>query len=194
MLTADSAYMSRTEKEKMLAGEPYLASDPELVAARTRARSLLRAFSQTGPEELDKRRSLLSQLLGTVSPDIFIEPPFFCDYGSNIHLGARVYMNFQCTILDCNRVEIGDDVMFGPGVHIYTATHPIDPDERTEGPEQALPVRIGNQVWIGGSSVICPGVTIGEGTTIGAGSVVTKDIPPRVLAVGNPCRVMRTLR
>lgn len=186
--------MSRTEKEKMLAGEPYLASDPELVAARSRARSLLRAFSQTGPEELDRRHSLLSQLLGTMGPDIFIEPPFFCDYGSNIHLGARVYMNFQCTILDCNRVEIGDDVMFGPGVHIYTATHPIDPDERTEGPEQALPIRIGSRVWIGGSSIICPGVTIGEGTTIGAGSVVTKDIPPRVLAVGNPCRVMRKLR
>lgn len=186
--------MTRTEREKMMAGEPYLASDPELVTARSRARSLLRAFNQTGPDELLLRRSLLTQLLGTVGSDLYIEPPFFCDYGFNIHVGARVYMNFQCTILDCNRVEIGDDVMFGPGVHIYTATHPIDPDERVEGPELALPVRIGSRVWIGGRSVICPGVTIGEGTTIGAGSVVTKDIPPRVLAVGNPCRVIRTLR
>lgn len=178
----------------MLSGEPYLASDPELVAARARARSLLRAYSRTGPSELDLRDSLLRQLLGTLGPELFIEPPFFCDYGSNIHVGARVYMNFQCTILDCNRVEIGDDVMFGPGVHIYTATHPLDPDERVEGPESALPVRIGSRVWIGGSSVILPGVTIGEGTTIGAGSVVTSDIPARVLAVGNPCRILRQLR
>lgn len=178
----------------MLAGEPYLASDPELVAERKRARSLLRAYSHTGPDELDRRQSILRQLLGSAGEGVFIEPPLFCDYGWNIHLGDRVYMNFQCTILDCNRVEIGSDVMFGPGVHIYTATHPLDPDERAEGPESALPVRIGDRVWIGGSSVICPGVTIGEGTTIGAGSVVTKDIPPRVLAVGNPCRILRKLR
>lgn len=178
----------------MLAGELYLASDPELVALRAKARSLSRAFNRTGSEEMELRQSLLSQLLGKTSRDVFIEPPFFCDYGANIHLGARVYMNFQCTILDCNRVDIGDDVMFGPGVHIYTATHPLDPDERTSGPEQALPVRIGNKVWIGGSTVILPGVTIGEGSTIGAGSVVTKDVPPHVLAVGNPCRVMRALR
>lgn len=186
--------MARTEREKMLAGELYLASDPELVALRARARSLSRAFNRTGSEQMELRQSLLSQLLGRTSRDVFIEPPFFCDYGANIHLGSRVYMNFQCTILDCNRVDIGDDVMFGPGVHIYTATHPLDPDERTSGPEQALPVRIGNKVWIGGSTVILPGVTIGEGSTIGAGSVVTKDVPPHVLAVGNPCRVMRALR
>jgi len=186
--------MTQTEREKMMAGEPYLASDPELVAARSRARSLIRAYNQTGPSELALRRSLADQLFGTAGPELYVEPPFFCDYGFNIHVGARVYMNFQCTILDCNRVEIGDDVMIGPGVHIYTATHPVDPDERVEGPEQALPVRIGSRVWIGGRAVILPGVTIGEGTTIGAGSVVTQDIPPRVLAVGNPCRVLRALR
>jgi maltose O-acetyltransferase len=125
---------------------------------------------------------------------VWIEPPFFCDYGEHIRLGARVYMNFQCVILDCNLVTLGDDVFLGPGVHIYAATHPLDPDERIKGPELGRPVTIGAKVWIGGGSIICPGVTIGEGSTIGAGSVVVKDIPPYVFAGGNPCRVIRNLR
>lgn len=177
----------------MLAGELYLASDPELVAARARARSLLQRFNQSGTDEGELRRSLLTQLLGKTGDGVYIEPPFFCDYGSNIYLGERVYMNFQCVILDCHRVEIGHDVMFGPGVHIYAATHPLDPDERIKGLEGSLPVRIGDKAWVGGGSIVLPGVTIGEGSTIGAGSVVTKDVPAYVLAVGNPCRVVRGL-
>lgn len=178
----------------MLAGELYLASDPELVAARAHARSLLQRLNRSGPEEAELRRSLFARLFGKVGDGVYLEPPFFCDYGSNISLGDRVYMNFQCVILDCNRVDIGADVMFGPGVHVYAATHPLDPDERIKGPEGSLPVRIDDKVWIGGGSIVLPGVTIGEGSTIGAGSVVTKDVPPYVLAVGNPCRVVRGVR
>lgn len=186
--------MARSEREKMLAGELYLASDPELVAARTRARLILRSFNSSDPEEAAHRRSLLEKLLGGVGPGVWIEPPFFCDYGAHLYLGERAYFNFQCVVLDCNRVEIGDDVFFGPGVHIYTATHPLDPEERIRGLELARPVWIGARAWIGGGSIILPGVRIGEGTTVGAGSVVTKDLPPFVLAAGNPCRVLRPLR
>lgn len=184
--------MARSEREKMLAGELYVALDPELVAARRRARTVLREYN--AQEDAATRRSLLERLLGAVGPDAWIEPPFFCDYGSHIHLGARAYLNSQCVILDCNRVDIGDDAMFGPGVHVYAATHPLDADERIQGRELAHPVRIGAKTWIGGGAIICPGVTIGEGTTIGAGSVVTRDVPPYVLAVGNPCRAVRSLR
>jgi maltose O-acetyltransferase len=186
--------MARTEKEKMLAGELYVATDPELSAGRVRARKLLRAYNQSTEDELKLRESLLSQLLGHVGEGVWIEPPFLCDYGEHIRLGARVFMNFQCVILDCNPVTVGDDVSLGPGVHIYAATHPLDPDDRAKGPELGRPVTIGSKVWIGGGSIICPGVTIGEGSTIGAGSVVVRDIPPYVLAAGNPCRVIRSLR
>ncbi|MBJ6760654.1 sugar O-acetyltransferase [Myxococcaceae bacterium JPH2] len=186
--------MARSEREKMLAGELYLGNDPELTAARVRARRLLRAYNETDMEAAELRRSLLEQLLGDVGPGVYIEPPFFCDYGTYLHLGARVYMNFQCVVLDCNHVEIGDDVFFGPGVHVYAATHPLDPDVRIQGPESTRPVRIGAKVWVGGGTVIVPGVTVGEGTTVGAGSVVTKDLPPYVLAAGNPARVIRALR
>jgi maltose O-acetyltransferase len=186
--------MARSEKEKMLAGELYVATAPELTAERFRARKLLRAYNQSTEEELGRRRALLSQLFAKVGEGVWIEPPFLCDYGGQIELGARVFMNFNCVILDCHRVTLGDDVFLGPGVHIYAATHPVDPDERIKGPELARPVVIGAKVWIGGGSIICPGVTIGEGTTIGAGSVVTRDIPAYVVAAGNPCRVIRSLR
>ncbi|MBN9684552.1 MULTISPECIES: sugar O-acetyltransferase [unclassified Corallococcus] len=186
--------MARTEKEKMLAGELYSAVDPRLVAERARARKLLRSYNQSTEEELPLRESLLTELLGRVGAGTWIEPPFFCDYGEHIRLGERVFMNFQCVILDCNTVTIGDDVSFGPNVQVYAATHPLDPDERIKGPELGRAITIGSKVWIGGGSIICPGVTIGEGTTIGAGSVVTRDIPPYVFAAGNPCRVIRSLR
>lgn len=186
--------MARTEKEKMLAGELYVATDPELTAERVRARKLLRAYNQSTEDEVPQRERLLSQLFGSVGAGTWIEPPFLCDYGEHIRLGARVFMNFQCVILDCNPVTLGDDVSLGPGVHIYAATHPLDADERIKGPELGKPVTIGAKVWIGGGSIICPGVTIGEGSTIGAGSVVVKDIPPYVFAAGNPCRVIRALR
>ncbi|RKH53445.1 sugar O-acetyltransferase [Corallococcus sp. AB050B] len=186
--------MARTEKEKMLAGELYNAMDPRLTAERVRARKLLRSYNQSTEDELPLRESLLTELMGKVGAGTWIEPPFRCDYGEHIQLGERVFMNFDCVILDCNRVTIGDDVAFGPGVQVYAATHPLDPDERIKGPELGRPVIIGSKVWIGGGAIICPGVTIGEGSTIGAGSVVTRDIPPYVFAAGNPCRVIRNLR
>ncbi|MCP3136610.1 sugar O-acetyltransferase [Pyxidicoccus xibeiensis] len=186
--------MARTEREKMLAGELYVATDPELTVARVAARRLTRAYNDADYADTARRQELLGGMLGSVGPDVWIEPPFQCDYGTYIHLGARVFINFQCVILDCNPVTIGDDVSIGPGVHIYAATHPLDPDERIKGPELARPVTIGAKVWIGGGAIILPGVTIGEGSTIAAGSVVTKDVPPYVLAAGNPARVIRALR
>lgn len=185
--------MSRTEREKMVTGELYIASDPELVELRRRARALLRAYNQSTEEEQDLRLGLLHRLLGTAGDGVVIEPPFYCDYGLNIHVGANFYMNFDCVILDCAPVFIGDNVMCGPKVQIYTATHPLQAAERIAGPELAKPIRIGSNVWLGGGAIICPGVTIGDNTTIAAGSVVTKDVPANVLAGGNPCRVLRQL-
>lgn len=183
----------RTEKEKMLAGDLYVAADPELVADRKRARRLTRLYNQTTEEETAERERLLRELLGRAGSRIEIEPPFRCDYGSNIDAGDGLYMNFDCVILDCAPVRIGKNVACGPGVHIYAATHPLDAKERIKGPELARPVTIGDNVWIGGGAIICPGVTIGDNTTIGAGSVVTRDIPSNVFAAGNPCRVVRAL-
>lgn len=180
-----------TEKQLMLAGELYLASDPELAAERRRARRLARLYNATTEEEDETRNTLLREWLGKCGPRITIEPPFVCDYGGNIFAGDNLYMNFGCVILDCNTVEIGDNVMMGPNVHLYAAYHPTDPQVRLAGRELAAPIRIGSNVWIGGGAIICPGVTIGDNTTIGAGSVVVKDVPPNVVAAGNPCRVIR---
>ena len=182
-----------SERQKMLAGQLYRASDAELKAARRRARRLTRRYNQTTEEEDELRLQLLAELFGRIGTGIEIEPPFACDYGTNIHAGDGLYLNFGCVILDCALVIIGGNVQIGPGVHIYTAHHPTDPDARVSGLELAKPVRIGDGVWIGGGAVICPGVTIGHGATIGAGSVVVKDVPARVIAAGNPCRVLRTL-
>lgn len=183
----------KTEKQKMLAGELYLASDPELAQERSRARQLTRLYNQTTDEDVQRRAEILNRLLGRAGEGVWIEPPFYCDYGSNIILGDGVYMNFGCVILDCNTVHIGEHTFLGPYVQIYSAYHPTDAALRTSGPELAAPVRVGARVWIGGGTIICPGVTIGDNTTIGAGSVVVKDIPSNVLAVGNPCRVVRQL-
>lgn len=180
-----------SEREKMLAGELYLASDPELVAERSQARRLLHRLNGLEPTAVAERRRLLIQLFGAFGPDSYIEPPFYCDYGKQIRTGARFYANFNCVILDCASVEIGDDVQFGPGVQIITATHPLKAEERIKGPEFAKPIRIGSRVWLGAGVLVMPGVTIGDDTTIGAGSVVTKDVPAGVLAFGNPCRVVR---
>lgn len=184
--------MEPSEKQKMLAGELYLATDPELAAERKRARRLTRLYNQTTEEELETRSQLLKDLFAELG-DAEIEPPFYCDYGSNIYAGKRLYMNFGCVILDCNTVHIGDDVLCAPYVQIYTAFHPTEPQLRITKRELAAPVRIGNNVWIGGSAIIGPGVTIGDNTTIGAGSVVVKSIPANVVAAGNPCRVLRSL-
>lgn len=183
----------KTEREKMLAGELYCAGDPELVSLRQRARRLTREFNQSSGEDIPARVAILKELFGATGARIEIEPPFHCDYGSHIYVGDNFYMNFDCVILDCARVEIGANVVCGPKVQIYTATHPLAAEERIRGPEFAKPVRIGNNVWLGGGAIICPGVSIGDNTTIAAGSVVTKDVPADVLAGGNPCRVIRKL-
>ncbi len=175
----------------MLAGELYDAADPELVQARTRARRLTRCFNASHEDEPSLRASLLGELLGTVGTRVVIEPPFYCDYGSNIHLGDHVEINFNCVVLDCTTVRIGDRVLLGPSVQIYAAHHPVNPRERLRDLELASPVTIEENAWIGGGAIICPGVTIGADTTIGAGSVVVRDIPSGVLAVGNPCRVVQ---
>ncbi len=183
-----------SERERMLAGELYLSADPELVAARLRARRLLQAYNSSNPDEGERRRALLSELFGRLDGRVEIEPPFFCDYGSNIETGDNLYMNFGCVVLDSGRVTFGANVMLGPSVQIYAATHPTDPAVRRSGRELGAPVVIGDDVWIGGGAIVCPGVSIGAGTTIAAGSVVTRDIPPGVIAAGNPCRVLRPVK
>lgn len=185
--------MSSSEMQKMLAGELYDCKDAELVAMRHRARRLVRLYNTSTEEELDRRQELLREIAGRLGRDVWIEPPFFFDYGSFLDLGDKVYMNANCVILDCNWVRIGAETMLGPSVQIYAAYHPVDAALRCQGPELAAPVTIGKQSWIGGGAIICQGVTIGDGTTIGAGSVVTKDIPSDVFAAGNPCRIIRQL-
>jgi maltose O-acetyltransferase len=182
-----------TERDKMRAGELYLASDPELTALRRRARRLTRLYNSTTEEEPNRRLEILRELFAQVGDRIEVEPPFRCDYGSQIRIGNGFYANFDCIILDCNLVTIGRNVKLGPRVQIIAGFHPTDPVVRSAGPELAAPVTIGDDVWIGAGAIIGPGVTIGAGTTIGAGSVVTRDVPPRVVAVGVPCRVLRHL-
>lgn len=183
----------QTEKQKMLAGELYLASDPELAAESQRCARLLRLYNNTGASERKHRTQILRSLFGKLGENPVITPPFHCDYGIHISVGDNFYMNFGCVILDCNQVQIGNNVLCAPYVQIYAATHPTDPATRLTGRELAFPVTIGDNVWIGGGAIICPGVTVGENTTIGAGSVVVKDIPANVVAAGNPCRVIREL-
>lgn len=182
-----------SEKEKMLRGEGYIASDKELVNDRKNARKLTRMYNQTREDEDKKRSEILKNLLGTIGNNVFIEPNFRCDYGYNIHLGENFFANFDCIMLDICKINIGDNVMFGPGVHIYTAYHPIDSTSRISGIEYGSPVNIGDNVWIGGKTIINPGVNIGENTVIGSGSVVIKDIPANCVAVGNPCKVIKKI-
>ena len=183
----------RTEWEKMIAGEPYRALDPELSALRRRARLLTRDLNASRDDEEELRTRLLRELIPNAGAGLWIEPPFYCDYGRNITAGERVFMNFDCVVLDVAPVVIGDCVKFGPAVQVYTATHPLDAAERRSGIEFGRPIAIGSDVWVGGAAVICPGVSIGSRTIIGAGSVVTRDIPADVFAAGNPCRVIREL-
>jgi maltose O-acetyltransferase len=176
----------------MLAGELYDPFDPELARARTRARDLCQALNATRDADEEQRRRLVVDLFGAGGNDAWIQPPFFCDYGSNIFLGSRVFFNFNCVVLDVCAVRVGDFTLFGPSVQIYTAMHPIDAVQRRSR-EYGTPVTIGSDVWVGGAAIICPGVTIGSRSIIGAGSVVTRDIPDDVFAAGNPCRVVRKL-
>ena len=182
-----------TEKEKMLAGEIYSSADPELVQNRLRARGLTRLFNDSLENEQSQRKVLLQRLLGSLGETIEIEPPFRCDYGYNIHLGNKFYANFGCVILDVCAVRIGSNCMLAPGVHIYTAAHPLNSAERIAGLEYGKPVTIGDNVWIGGKAIILPGVTIGDNVVVAAGAVVTKDVPSNALAMGNPAVVRRDL-
>ena len=183
-----------TEKEKMLAGMVYDAATPELIAELQNTREILYEFNMLRPSETQRMKEILKGLLGHTSDDNFlINQPFHCDYGKQISIGKRFFANFNFTVLDEAPVTIGDDCFIGPNVSIYTACHSTDPVERNSRREWAEPVTIGNNVWIGGSVTILPGVTIGDNVTIGAGSVVTKDIPSNSIAVGNPCKVIKTL-
>ena len=182
-----------SEKEKMLSGDRYDASDPELVADRHHASDLTRQYNQTTPEETTARQEILTTLVGSRGEECHIEPPFRCDYGYNIHLGTNFYANFECVMLDVCRIDIGANCKLGPGVQIYTATHPLDPAERKTGQEYGKPVSIGENVWIGGQAVINPGITIGDDAVVGSGAVVTEDVPSGVVVQGNPATVIPEL-
>ena len=183
----------KSERDKMLGGELYDPLDPQLCAERRRARLLCKSLNATRDDQEDERARLIAELLPGAARGVWIEPPFHCDYGDNITLGEKVFFNFNCVILDVAPVRIGSRVLCGPGVQIYAATHPLSAAERRTGLECGKPVEIGDDVWIGGGAIVCPGVRIGARAVIGAGSVVTKDIPKGVFAAGNPCRVVREL-
>jgi maltose O-acetyltransferase len=182
----------RTELDKMLAGEMYDPMDAELVAGRMRARDLCQALNATREAQSDERRTLLRTLFGRGGDSVWMQPPFFCDYGTNVELGERVFFNFNCVVLDVCRVTIGDFTLFGPAVQIYTAMHPLNAEQRRRE-EFGKPVEIGSDVWVGGGALILPGVRIGSRAVIGAGSVVTRDVPDGVFAAGNPCRIIREI-
>ena len=178
----------RSERAKMLAGELYDPLDPELVAGRERARDLCQALNATREGEQDARRRILGQLFASGGDTVWMQPPFFCDYGTNIRLGSGAFLNFNCVILDVVEVTIGDGAQIGPAVQIYAADHPRDAEGRRTGLEFGRPVRIGSDVWIGGGAIILPGVTVGDGAVIGAGSVVTRDVAAGQTVTGNPAR------
>ena len=182
-----------TEKERMLQGMLYRVEDPTLRQEHMNAKRLTRLLNATTETEWDRRRELVQEIFASAGEGAYIEPPFFCDYGIHTTVGKNFYANYNCYILDVCDVTIGDNVMFAPNVGIYAASHPIDPVVRASGLECGKPVKIGNNVWIGGHSCVCPGVTIGDNVVIGAGSVVCKDIPDNVVAAGNPCRVIREI-
>lgn len=182
-----------TEKEKMISGRLYCAQDETLRREHASALRLTRLFNRTTEEESARRGELLRDLFASVGKNVTIEPTFRCDYGRNIHIGDNFFANFDCIILDVCTVTIGSDVLFGPRVSLYTAAHPLDAEVRRSGLEYGQPIHIGDTVWIGGNAVINPGVSIGARSIIGSGSVVTKDIPPDVVAAGNPCRVIRAI-
>lgn len=193
----------KSEKEKMLAGMCYNPGDAQLLERWHEAKRLTVAYNRTTGEDRAEQDQILTALLGGKGANLWITPPFYCDYGNNITIGNNTEINMNCVFLDCNRITIGGNVLLGPSVQLYTAYHPVRASERivpaddAEGfafsVTQAAPIAIGDNVWIGGGSIILPGVTIGDNTTIGAGSVVTRSIPANVLAVGNPCRVIRQL-
>jgi maltose O-acetyltransferase len=177
----------------MLSGEAYLASDPELVEERRRAAQLMAAFNRIPSERADEARRILMELLGTLGEGAEIRAPFFCDYGYQIHVGARTFANYGLVALDVASIHIGDDVQIGPNVQLLTPTHPVEPEPRRAKVEGGRPISIGDNVWLGGGVIVCPGVTIGENTVVGAGAVVVKDLAPNIVAVGSPARAVRAL-
>lgn len=179
--------MDKTEREKMLLGEPYIAFDEELNAMRRKTAKATMKFNITG--NIDS----IAEIFSRQFENFILNPPFYCDYGENVHIGKNVFMNFNCSILSCAKVEIGDHCYIGPNVQLYTAIHPFDPEERNKGVNMAKPIKIGKNCWLGGSVIVLPGVEIGDSCTIGAGSVVTRSIPAYSLAAGNPCRVLRSI-
>ena len=198
MIASDKSGFSRivnsmhTEREKMLSGELYDALDPELVIKRNRARDLCQTLNSSREADEDLRRNILIDLFAQGGETAWVQPPFYCDYGSNIELGERVFFNFNCVVLDVCLVRIGDFTLFGPAVQILTPLHPLDHQlRRTQ--EYGKPIEIGSDVWVGGGALILPGVRIGSRTVIGAGSVVTRDVPDGVFAAGNPCRIVREI-
>lgn len=181
-----------SEKEKMLSQQWFNPRDAELTQLRRQAKQLCRRLNEQGPDPFKAHQLVARQLFGSLG-SCYIEPDFWCDYGINIRIGARFYANHHCVILDAAPVQIGDDVMFGPAVQIYTVTHPLDASERARGLEQARPVSIGDKVWVGGGAIILPGVTLGEGAVIAAGAVVTRDVAPFTLVAGQPARLQKSL-
>lgn len=194
----------KTEKQKMIVGEPYRSRDPELLAMHHRANDLLALFARMPSGDAAQKHSLLRQLFGNIGSRTWVEAPFYCDYGENIRIGSDCFINANCVFLDCNRITVGNNVLFGPAVQLYTVTHPLAAAERlqfddSEDPTrsryvtQAKPITIGDDAWVGGGAIVMPGVSVGARTTIGAGSVVTESVPADSLAAGNPCRVLRRL-
>lgn len=183
----------KTEKQKMLYGELYEPWDPQLTEERKRARYLTRMLNLTTEEEGEKRVATIKQLFGSTGETVYLEPNFRCDYGFNIHVGDNFFANFDCVILDVCKVSIGENCMLAPGVHIYTATHPVNPIERNKGAEFGKPVTIGDNCWIGGGAIINPGVNIGDNVVIASGAIVTKDVPSNVVIGGNPARILKEI-
>ncbi|WP_104984760.1 sugar O-acetyltransferase [Sorangium cellulosum] len=184
---------TRSMRERMLAGDPYIADDPEIAEQSAAALDLMAAYNATSVRQRPLRRRLLEQLLGSIGEGTEIRPPFYVDYGAHITIGARCFANFGLVALDVAPITIGDDVQIGPNVQLLTPTHPVEPEPRRNKWEGAKPIKIGNNVWLGGGAIVLPGVTIGDNTVVGAGSVVTRDLPANVIAVGNPARVIRSL-
>ncbi|MGY0055668.1 sugar O-acetyltransferase [Streptomyces sp. LZ34] len=183
----------RTNLERMLAGDLYIADDPEIARRIQRAMRLAARYQAAYLEDPAEARSVLGELLGSVGEGVDVRPPLSVDYGSNITIGARTFVNYHLTALDVAAISIGEDCQIGPNVQLLTPTHPVEPQPRRDKLEAARPITIGDNVWLGGGVIVCPGVTIGDNSVIGAGAVVTKDVPPGVVAVGNPARTVRTL-